>query len=233
MVAARAESKDVESESHFQPSDGLHHALPAARGSSGSFFSRWTLGFTDPLQRRHYRSFCQEDTNIPLIVFVGILTLAAFVTRYNVAEFWTLNPTMVLSFVVGVIAVIAGTAATASRLALWAPIASYPLQPGGVWYRVRTGLQVRPSLNRRTLPRLACETHPGTPTPPSPPPQSVHDSEIAWTVVNDLLMLASPTACSLNALARYFSRRNPNPNPYPIPIPSATAHSTQRPCEVL
>ena len=161
-----------ESESQFFSEQNPHNNPASSSKGGGDGHGWYRFGFTDPEQRRQYRIFCQEDTNILLNVLTGLMTIASFLTRFNLSNFWTSNPTMVLSFVVGVVSVVVGVASTTVRLAQWSPIASYPLRPGGLGYRVREQLQ------------------------------SVHDSDVAWTIINDLLMLTFPTACSLNVLAR-------------------------------
>ena len=88
--------------------------------------------FADPEIRKQYRRFCLEDTNIPLLMFVAVVLLSGFATRYCFQNFWTLNYVMILAFAVGLCSAILGFASGAVRMAVWEPIASYPLSASQV-----------------------------------------------------------------------------------------------------
>ena len=83
--------------------------------------------FADPEIRKQYRRFCLEDTNIPLLMFNAVILMAGFGTRYCLQNFWTLNYVMIIAFVCGLVSIMIGAASGAVRMAVWEPIASYPL----------------------------------------------------------------------------------------------------------
>ena len=83
--------------------------------------------FSDAEIRKQYRRFCLEDTNIPLLMLTALTLMAGFSTRYCLQNFWTLNYVMIIAFVVGIISILVGAASGAVRMAVWEPIASYPL----------------------------------------------------------------------------------------------------------
>jgi uncharacterized membrane protein (DUF485 family) len=83
--------------------------------------------FADPEIRKQYRRFCLEDTNIPLLMFMALVLLTGFGTRFSLQNFWKLNDVMIIAFVVGIFSFMIGAASGAVRMAVWEPIASYPL----------------------------------------------------------------------------------------------------------
>ena len=91
--------------------------------------------FADPELRKQYRRFCLEDTNIPLLMFIALVLISGFATRFSLQNFWTLNYVMIIAFVVGIISIIIGGATGAVRMAVWEPIASYPLLASQVCLR--------------------------------------------------------------------------------------------------
>jgi len=91
-------------------------------------FSLWSFQFNNEELQTQYRQFCQSDCNVPLLVLLLLLCLAMFVTRVNWSNPWVLNYTRIFAFILACITTIIGCFAVSLRLAIWKPIASYPLE---------------------------------------------------------------------------------------------------------
>ena len=117
-----------------------------------------------------YRAFCQSHCNVPIIAGCYIVSFVFFACR-NLDRFWE-NWAMVVAFIMGVVAMVTGSACVTSRASVWAPVAqrdldAYPLLK---WSRQFF--------------------------------QDLHGNEFYWTLINDALMFAYPAVCSFSVLGK-------------------------------
>ena len=115
---------------------------PRTRKTSTSVasFSTFLFHFNTEELQKEYREFCQLDCNIPLLVILFLMCGSMYATRGCFTNFWVLNETLIIAFTLGLITTILGSLAVSLRLAVWEPIAMYPLK-STLLKRVRTFLQ--------------------------------------------------------------------------------------------
>ena len=103
-------------------------------------FSTFFFHFNTEELQREYREFCQSDCNVPLLVILFSFCGSMYVTRGCFTNFWLLNYTLIIAFVFGIVTTILGGLAVSLRLAVWKPIALFPLK-STILKRVRSFLQ--------------------------------------------------------------------------------------------
>ena len=108
--------------------------------SDAASFSTLFFHFNTEELQKEYREFCQSDCNIPLVVLLLCISFTMYVTHTCFTNFWLLNYTVTLGLIFGIATSILGFFAVSLRLAVWKPIALYPLESTNL-KRVRTFMQ--------------------------------------------------------------------------------------------
>lgn len=98
------------------------------KSSSVASFSTILFHFNTEEVQKEYREFCQLDSNIPLMIFLLLLSGSMYATRGSFTNFWLLNYTLIIAFSLGIFTTLLGSLAVSLRLAVWEPIALYPLK---------------------------------------------------------------------------------------------------------